>query len=77
MQQRGNEVRKIELLRDLRAAPNKRMQWSAASEARMIPSVLCAAPTDANRYTCSAQCADGPVAAPSRARTAKSMVQAT
>ena len=33
----GKEVRKIELLRDLRAAPNKRMQWSAASEFHMCP----------------------------------------
>ena len=32
------------------AAPNKRMQWSAASGFRMHSSVPCAAPTDANRY---------------------------
>jgi hypothetical protein len=33
----------------LDAAPNKRMQWSAASESHRVPSVLCAAPTDARR----------------------------
>ncbi len=33
------------------AASNKRMQWSAASESRIVKSVLCAAPTDAGRYT--------------------------
>ena len=34
-------------------APNQRIQRSAASEFLIIPSVLCAAPADAERYTSS------------------------